>query len=46
MSDGEICEMGGDWCADELDGEVGEMLAEMVWTLGADVGRENGKESR
>ena len=29
-----------------LMGEVGEMPAEMVWTLGADAGRENGKESR
>ena len=38
--------MGGDWCADEFDGEIGEMLAEMGWTLSADGVRENGKESR
>ena len=36
---------GGDWCADELDREIGEMPVEMFWTLGVDWGRENGKES-
>ena len=34
-----------DWCADEFDGEIGEMSAEIGWKLGADGGRENGKES-
>ena len=36
---------GGDWYADELDGNIGEMPAEMAWAHGADGGRENGKES-
>ena len=31
--------------AQMLDGEAGEMLAKMGWTLGADGGRENGKKS-
>ena len=37
---------GGDWCADEFDREIVEMLAELGWTLGADVGRENGRVDR
>ena len=32
------------WCADEFDGEIGEIPAEMGRTLGVDGGRENGKQ--
>ena len=38
-------ELKGDWCAGKHDGEIDAMSAEMDWTLGADGGRENGKES-
>ena len=30
-------------CADEFDGEIGEILPEMGWTHGADGGRERSK---
>ena len=30
-------------CADEFDGEIGEIVAEMGWTHGVDGGRENGR---
>ena len=39
-------ELRGDWCADELDGEIGGMPAEMGWALGVDGGRENGRVDR